>query len=250
MEKSTMKITLFAIMALFSIHAVHGEIQFGQNVSLTVGTKVGDELFLGVRGEAFIGQHLEQIDLVQSAFDSSGLSGTEFALLGRLFLGTVGKAEVSGMAELAIYNRVIADSNLYDGPIITTAAYQQYLPRAGINVRVPVGGGFSFEFNNTFERRLITNPEVYSFWMWQPQMRAVTPNMTGLNLAAYVDYGGSDNKDLYYKASTSFGLKSRPINGLTLDLADKISWKPDLKKTTVHVFTLQVEYAFGSEAID
>ncbi len=241
-----MKIVLFAIIALFSTKAVNADIQFGQNIGLTIGTMAGEELFLGVRGEAFMGQHLEQIDLVQSAFDSSGLSGTEFAILGRLFLGTVGKAEVSGMAELAIYNRSIADSNLYDD-IITTSEYQQYLPRAGVNVRVPVGGGFSFEFNNTFERRLITKPEVYSFWMWQPQMRVVTPALTGLNIAAYADYSGSDNKDLSYLASSSFGLKSRPIKGLSVDLGDKISWKPDFKKTTVHVLSLQVEYAFGSD---
>ncbi len=246
MEKmSKMQATLPLLLLLISASQA-GKTGIGQKVDLALTAKVSDEITLGIRGGGYWGNHREQIDQIQSEFDSTGLSGTEYALTGTLYLGTFGKAVITGTGEIAIYNRGITDSTLTDS-VVTPLSFREYLPRTGINIRVPVAGGFAVEFNNLFERRLITKPSYFTFWVWRPQIRIAGPSLTALKISPYVDYEGSDHKDLRYMATTSYGVKSEPMKGLTLGLSDHITWfpdKPDNDPRTVHVITLRAEYGF------
>ena len=222
-----------------------GGMGMGQKVDLGANVKVSEDVVIGVRAGSYLGKHLEQLDAFQGIYDSSGTSGMEYAISGRLQLGNLGKMKITGMGEVAYYNRDVVDSTLNDA-LITKSKLTIVLPRSGILVEAPIAGDFLVQFNNTFERRLISSPLVKSYWFWRPQIRLFSPAFTQMQIRIFGDYEGIDNEDLAYTATYAFGIKMEPIKNLDLNLENRFAWKPavDYERTLTDLISLKIQYTF------
>ncbi len=245
MKQLVFSIALLPII-LITVFPINSQAGFGQHVNLTLGAEVAEGMELAIRSGTYFGERLEQIDQVQSAFDSIGVSGSEYAATARLKLGRLGVAELIGMAEVAVYNREIADSSIYDD-IITRSNFRQYLPRTGVTLRLPLASGFSFELDNLFERRLISQPSQFTFWVWRPRARVITPAITPWKVTSFVDYEGFTHRELRYLASMGYGVVGAPIAGLAFEIGVRTFWKPEVAKSTNHMISFRAQYLFGKQ---
>jgi hypothetical protein len=116
-----------------------------------------------------------------------------------------------------------------------------------MNVNVPFGKYFELQMNNTFERRVVTQPEPQSYWFWSPQIKLSSIPLTFLKLSPFMDYQGYDNNDELpdeYLATSTFGIKSEPLENFNLQLAYSLQWKPSERNNRIRVIHIALGYTF------
>ncbi len=240
-----MKFSYSLLTALFLIPCAipDAKTRLGQKLGLGVEYGLTEGFTLGVGGSALFGHHMEQIDLFNPVYDSGAASGGEFFAAGKVHLGRIGNAWLSGTGEVQYRHRAISDLDR-DDDTVTAASLKEYVPRVGLVVDFPMVSGFLLRFGNLFERRLIVSPERLTSFVWRPMMALHTPPISPLSLSAFGYYEGHDIKDVKYMAETAFGIDIEPLQALHVRLSDNIQWRPELPGV-MHGLTLQVRWVFG-----